>query len=125
MHLLSKEDSNSAELETVRVTRSPVTGVTADGEVHTKEEATVCVKELDCASQWSSSKIHQQYRKPRDDCCPMVVNRLLQFIHNCIFNIVFTGRRRTNNSSINNTKSEWKLRSTRRPVEIQKNQKRK
>ena len=47
MHLLSKEYWNSAELETVRITRSPVTVITADGEVHTKEEATVCLKELE------------------------------------------------------------------------------
>ena len=47
MNLLSKEDSNSAELETVPVTRIPVTVITANGEVHTKEEATVCVKELE------------------------------------------------------------------------------
>ena len=50
-----------------------------------------CVsKNWSCASQWSSSKIHQQSRKPRGDCCPRVVKRLLQLVHKCIFNIVFS-----------------------------------
>ena len=43
--MVSRKDLNSAELETVRVSESPV--VTADGEVRTKEEATVYVRELD------------------------------------------------------------------------------
>ena len=38
---------NSAELETVRASKSPTTVMTANGEVQTREEATVCVKELD------------------------------------------------------------------------------
>ena len=46
MHMLSKKDLNSAEMETVRVSKSPTTVVTANGEVQT-EEATVSVKELD------------------------------------------------------------------------------
>ena len=46
MHMLSKKDLNSAELETVRVSKSPTTVVTANGEVQTQEEATVYVKEL-------------------------------------------------------------------------------
>ena len=45
--MLSRTDLNSAELETVRVTESPTTVVSANGEVHTKEESTVYVKELD------------------------------------------------------------------------------
>ena len=47
MHMLSTKDLNSAELETVRVSQSPTTVVAANGEVQTKEEATVYVKELD------------------------------------------------------------------------------
>ena len=47
MHMLCRKDLNTAELETVRVSRSPTTVVTANGEVQTKEEATVHVKELD------------------------------------------------------------------------------
>ena len=46
MHMVSRKDLNSAELETVRVFRSPTTVVTANGEVQTKEEATVYVREL-------------------------------------------------------------------------------
>ena len=45
-HMLSRKDLNSAELETVKVSESP-TVVATNGEVQTKEEATVYVKELD------------------------------------------------------------------------------
>ena len=46
MHMVNKRDLNSAELETMRTSRSP-TVMTANGEVHRREEATVHVKELD------------------------------------------------------------------------------
>ena len=47
MHMVSETDLNSAELETMRTSRSPTTVMTANGEVQTKEEATEYVKELD------------------------------------------------------------------------------
>ena len=47
MHMSSKKDLNSAELETVTTSRSPTTVITASGGVQTHEEATVYVKELD------------------------------------------------------------------------------
>ena len=47
MHMVSKRDFNSAELETMRISKNPTTVMTANGEVQTKEEATVYVKELD------------------------------------------------------------------------------
>ena len=47
MHMVSKRNLNSAELETMRPLRSPTTVMTAKGEVQTREEATVYVKELD------------------------------------------------------------------------------
>ena len=40
MHLISKKDLNSAELETMRTSRSSTTVMTANGEVQTREEAT-------------------------------------------------------------------------------------
>ena len=40
MHMLSRKDRNSAELETVRVSRNSATVITANGEVQTNEEAT-------------------------------------------------------------------------------------
>ena len=46
MHMRSRKDLNSADLETVRVSKSPTTVVAANGEVQ-KEEATVYAKELD------------------------------------------------------------------------------
>ena len=39
MHVISRKDSNSAELETVTTSRSPTTVKTANGEVQTHEEA--------------------------------------------------------------------------------------
>ena len=42
-----QQEKNSAELETARVSRNPIMVVTANGEVLTKEEARVYVKELD------------------------------------------------------------------------------
>ena len=47
MQMVSKKDLNSVELETRRTSRSPTTVMTANGEVQTREEATVYVKELD------------------------------------------------------------------------------
>ena len=41
------ETLNSAELETMKTSRSPTTVMTANGEVQTREEATVYVKQLD------------------------------------------------------------------------------
>ena len=61
MHMLSRKDMNSAEKETVRVSKSPTTVVTANGEVQTKEEATAYVKELDLFVTVILSKIHRQF----------------------------------------------------------------
>ena len=47
MHMISKKDLNSSELETLTTSRSPTTVITATGEVLTHEEPTVYVKELD------------------------------------------------------------------------------
>ena len=47
MHMVSKRDLNSAEWETMRTSKIPTTMTTANGEVQTREEATVYVKELD------------------------------------------------------------------------------
>ena len=47
MHMISKKDVNSAELETVTKSCSPTIVITANGEVQTHEEAIVYVKELD------------------------------------------------------------------------------
>ena len=47
MHVLSKKDLSSDEMETLRRSRSPTTVVTANGEVQTNEEAQVYVHDLD------------------------------------------------------------------------------
>ena len=47
MHMISKKDLNSAELETVTTSRSPTTVITPNGEVQTNEEAIVSVRKLE------------------------------------------------------------------------------
>ena len=47
MHMVSKRGLNSAELETMRTSKSPTTVMTANGEMQTREEATVYLKQLD------------------------------------------------------------------------------
>ena len=47
MHMISKNDLNSAEMDTLTKSCSPTIVITAYGEVQTHEEATVYVKELD------------------------------------------------------------------------------
>ena len=44
MHMTSRKDLNSAELEIVRTSCCPPTVTTANGEVQTHEEATVYVR---------------------------------------------------------------------------------
>ena len=43
MHVISKKDLNSAEMDTLTKSCSPTIVITANGEVQTHEEATVCV----------------------------------------------------------------------------------
>ena len=47
VHMISKEDLNSAEMDTLTKSCSPTIVITANGQVPTNEEATVYVKELD------------------------------------------------------------------------------
>ena len=47
MHMLSKKDSSSDEMDTLRRSRTPTTVLTANGEVQTNEEAQVYVQNLD------------------------------------------------------------------------------
>ena len=47
MHMISKKDLNSAEMDTLTKSCSPTIVITANGEVQTHEEAIVYVKELD------------------------------------------------------------------------------
>ena len=47
MHMTSKKDLNSDDMETLTKSCSPTIVITANGEVQTHEEAIVYVKELD------------------------------------------------------------------------------
>ena len=46
MHMLSRKDLSSDEMDTLRRSRTPTAVVTANGEVHTNEEAQVYVHDL-------------------------------------------------------------------------------
>ena len=58
MHMVSKRYLNSAELETMETPRRPTTVMTANGEVQTKEEATVLSKNWTCSWRWCYLKKH-------------------------------------------------------------------
>ena len=47
MHMLSRKDLNSAELDTIRVSRNQTTVITANGEVQTHEGAQLHVHDLE------------------------------------------------------------------------------
>ena len=47
MHMLSKKDLNSDEVQTVRVSKSPTRGTTANVVAETDEEAVVHINDLD------------------------------------------------------------------------------
>ena len=107
MHMVSEKDFDSAELETMRFSKNPTTVLTANGEVQTREEATVNVKELDLlvrvvlleetpavlslgklcedhgyAYHWTSGqKPHLTQHSKRIDCNPHL---LLQHLHHRI-----------------------------------------
>ena len=58
MHMSSKKDLSDAEMDTLTKSCSPTTVITANGEVQTHEEATVCVKELDVFLDYESPREH-------------------------------------------------------------------
>ena len=65
MHMVSEKDLNSAELETMRTSRSPTTVMTANGEVRTNKEATVYVKQIG-TYHWKSGQIQISKKMARE-----------------------------------------------------------
>ena len=64
MHMISKKDLNSDELEIVTTSRSPMTVITANCEMQTNEEAIFYVRELDTfLTMRKSSRIRQQFNR--------------------------------------------------------------
>ena len=61
LHMLSRTDLGSAELETVKISESLTTVVPANGEVQTREEAIVYVTELELFLTECFSKIHRPF----------------------------------------------------------------
>ena len=71
MHMISKKDLKSAELETVTTSRSPTTVITANGEVQTHEEAThsqFMSRNWKNSWLWKSSKTRQQFYRSESFC---------------------------------------------------------
>ena len=58
MHMISKKDLNSAEMDTLTNSCSPTIVITANGEVQTHEEATVYVKEIGHILDHESPRTH-------------------------------------------------------------------
>ena len=61
MHMISKKDLSDAEMDTLTKSCSPTIIITANGEVHTHEEATVYVKEFDIFLKMKVLETRQQY----------------------------------------------------------------
>ena len=58
MHMISKKDLNSVEMDTLTKSCSPTIVITANREVQTHEEATVYVKEFDIFLTMKSPRKH-------------------------------------------------------------------
>ena len=108
MRMVCERDLDSAELETMRTSRSPTTVMTAHGEVQTREEAMENVKQLDllvkvmlleqtpavlsfkklCEDHWynyfwtSGQKPHLIRNGKRNDCSSWFIS---EFFHNFTF----------------------------------------
>ena len=70
MHMISKNDLNDAEMDTLTKSCSPTTVITANGEVQTHEEATVYVKELDI--------FFLDYESPREHASSSIARKALR-----------------------------------------------
>ena len=57
MHMISKRDLSDAEMDTVTKSCSPTIVITANGEVQTHEEATVCQR-IGYVLDYESSRKH-------------------------------------------------------------------
>ena len=88
MHLVSNKDLKSAEVETMRTSRSSTTVMTADGEVQTTEETTVYVKQLTNKSKFCFLK------------------KLPQFF-SCGISVRIMGKPTTGSAVKNHFSSEW------------------
>ena len=75
MHMISKMDLNSAEMDTLTKSCSLTIVKTANGEVQTHEEATVYVKELDI---FLTMKVLENTRQQsyRSESCAMKTEKL-------------------------------------------------
>ena len=60
MHMIIKKDLSDADMDTLTKSCCPTIVITANGEVQTYEEASVCVKELDIFLTKKTSKTRQQ-----------------------------------------------------------------
>ena len=109
VHMLSKTDLSSGELETLRRSRNATTVVTANGEVQTNEEAQVlCSRSsslCDCAvarrhacrplDQWSKATFDQRWEEnPMQDgelCSPCGPGTFIKFPHKFTLDIAPAG----------------------------------
>ena len=97
MHILSRKDLNSAELETVRVSKNPTTVVTTARCKHKQRRRSRVLLPLD---QWSKTTTHQkwqtdkmQHGEQRTDRCPWSVDLHFKLSFTCISDICTAGSR--------------------------------
>ena len=124
--MVSRKDLTSVELDTVKVSKNPTTVVTTNGEVPTKEEATVYVREWDlfvtvmlledCGSGQKPQKDRLQYSELRTTRHPWSIDKLFKRIFTYISNIFTASNRNSHGASRINKKWEYEWGSTRRLV---------
>ena len=119
MHMLSRKDQNSAELETIQASRNPATVITANGKCKRvrKQQCTSTVQILgDTPAVLSLEKLCEEHgyshewangQKPHlkpkwleqpmqhgelcADCCPRIIGRFFQLECKYVFNIGTAG----------------------------------
>ena len=64
MHMMNKTESSSKEMGTVKRSRNPTVVLTANGEVHTNEEAQVFVRSL-------LESVRNRANTRGNACCPI------------------------------------------------------
>ena len=118
MHMLNKKDLNTAELETVRVSQSPTTVVTASGKASPRYTGRSLTRKTLRRSRiflrvdwWSETTIHQRWQTDkmqrgelRTDRCPWFIDRLFKLSYTYFSNIFIGGNRNSHEASSINKK---------------------
>ena len=145
MHMLSREDLNSAELETVRVLKSPTTVVTAKKRSDRECQRIGCIRDSNASrrytgrsltgktlrrsriflrvDQWSETTTHQRWQTDKmqhgelcTDRCPWFIDKLFKSSYTYISNFRIAGSSSSYIATRINKKREYELHSMGKPV---------